>query len=66
MEKALKFDLQEFVEKMKTKNVLPRENRSIFFLKPSARIRVRVKFKTRRERELDKIRKSLITNISTF
>lgn len=30
MEKALKFDLQEFVEKMKTKNVLPRENRSIF------------------------------------
>ncbi len=28
MEKALKFDLQEFVEKMKTKNVLPRENRS--------------------------------------
>ena len=28
MEKALKFDLQAFVEKMKTKNVLPRENRS--------------------------------------
>ena len=66
MEKALKFDLQEFVEKMKTKNVLPRENRPIFSSnRPrgyTARIQVRVKFKTRREREYTEIHKSFITS----